>query len=173
MGLEYPGGPAIERAAQQGNPAAFKLPRPWLKGTYDFSFSGLKTAMLRIVQKYEGEGANLRMAQVSAPPPGVRHLPVADLAASFQQAIVDVLVDKTRQAAEEYKVKQVLLAGGVASNTLLRHQMAAKLGVPVRYPPPHLCTDNAAMVASAGYFRFKAGKRDGWDLDVEPNLKLV
>lgn len=176
LGLEYPGGPAIERAAQQGDPAAFKLPHPWLKGTYDFSFSGLKTAMLRIVQKYERGGvkpSKERMAQVSAPSPGVRPLPVADLAASFQQAIVDVLVEKTKQAAEEYKVKQVLLAGGVASNTLLRHQMAARLGVPVRYPPPHLCTDNAAMVASAGYFRFKAGKRDGWDLDVEPNLKLV
>ena len=176
LGLEYPGGPAIDRVAQQGDPAAFKLPRPWLKGTYDFSFSGLKTAMLRIVQKYEGGGAKPskeRMAQVSAPPPGAHHLPVADLAASFQQAIVDVLVEKTRQAAEEYRVKQVLLAGGVACNTLLRRQMTAKLSVPVRYPPPHLCTDNAAMVASAGYFRFKAGKRAGWDLDVEPNLKLV
>lgn len=176
LGLEYPGGPAIEEAAQRGNPKAFKLPRPWLKGSYDFSFSGLKTAMLRIVQRYEGGKAKPskgRMAQVSAPLPGVRRLPVADLAASFQRAIVDVLVEKTRQAAEKHRVKQVLLSGGVASNTLLRDEMMAKLSVSVLCPPPHLCTDNAAMVASAGYFRFKAGERAGWDLDVITNLKLT
>jgi N6-L-threonylcarbamoyladenine synthase len=173
LGLGYPGGPAIQGVAENGNPTSFDLPRALLNDSYDFSFSGLKTAVLRIVHKYEGSNkqpSKRRSRQVTAP--SLRTLPLADLAASFQAAVVDVLVEKTRRAAEEFQVEEVLLAGGVASNTLLRQRMVSKIDVPVRYPPPALCTDNAAMVASAGYFKHRSGDRDGWDLDVLPRLAL-
>jgi N6-L-threonylcarbamoyladenine synthase len=178
LGLEFPGGPAIERAAQEGNPLAFKLPRAWLKGTYNFSFSGLKTAVLRIVQKYEdkvssADSARNRRIAVSQAPSVIRQLPVAKLAASFQASVIDVLVEKARMAAEEHQVKLIVLAGGVAANRLLCQQMAERSSLPVLYPPPALCTDNAAMIASAGYFRYRAGHRSGWDLDVISNLKLA
>jgi N6-L-threonylcarbamoyladenine synthase len=177
LGLSYPGGPAIQEAARLGNPTAFQLPRAWLPGTYDFSFSGLKTAVLRIVQKYspktdEKPAAKSRMVS-SQTPPVMRVLPVANLAASFQEAVVDVLVEKTCQAAEEYQAKIVLLAGGVAANERLRGELSRRSPVPVRYPPLELCTDNAAMVASNGFFRFKMGERVAWDLDVVPSLRLV
>ncbi|MGQ9492286.1 MAG: tRNA (adenosine(37)-N6)-threonylcarbamoyltransferase complex transferase subunit TsaD [Anaerolineae bacterium] len=174
LGLGYPGGPAIEAAAQDGNPNRFDLPRAMLEDSYDFSFSGLKTAVLRIVQKYAGESkqpTKLRSKFVpshAAPP--LRRLPLADLAASFQAAVVDVLVKKVKRAAEEFQAKEVLLAGGVASNALLRQKMSAQVNAPVRYPPPILCTDNAAMVASAGYFKHMSGERATWDLDVRPGL---
>ncbi len=175
--LGYPGGPAIQAEAEGGNPQRFDLPRAMLRDGYDFSFSGLKTAVLRIVQKYEGRGKrpsrqrSKMLTSRTAPP--LRKLPVADLAASFQAAVADVLVVKTKRAAEEFKVEEVLLAGGVASNKLLREQMMAQLDVPVRYPPPVLCTDNAAMVASAGYFEYMDGERHGWDLDVQPGLAMA
>lgn len=156
LGIGYPGGPAIEQAAQFGDPTAFDLPRAWLGNSYDFSFSGLKTAVLRIVKTYKKH-----------------QLPVVDLAASFQAAIVDVLVEKTKRAAQEYRVEQILLSGGVAANKLLRQEMAKRSDLPVLYPPISLCTDNAAMVAGAAYFRYQAGYRSGWDLDVIPNLKLT
>ncbi len=178
LGLEYPGGPAIERAAKLGNPTAFKLPRAWLKDSYDFSFSGLKTAVLRIVQKYEDRVApspagNKGRIAVSQTPSVARQLPVANLAASFQAAVVDVLVEKTRSAAEEYGVKQVLLAGGVAANAVLRQEMRQRAGVPVLCPPPHLCTDNGTGTAAAGYWMLKAKRTSGWDLDVVAGLKLA
>jgi N6-L-threonylcarbamoyladenine synthase len=124
LGLGYPGGPAIDKAAETGA-ATIELPRAWLKGSYDFSFSGLKTALLRLA------------------------------------------------AAKEYRVKQILLSGGVAANRLLRRQLLAESPIPVLVPPPILCTDNAAMVAACGYFRLQAGKRDGLNMDVVPGLKLV
>jgi N6-L-threonylcarbamoyladenine synthase len=177
LGLPYPGGPAIQEAARAGTATAFKLPRAWLPGTHDFSFSGLKTAVLRIVQKYQPQGGNRTATKPrsisSQKPPVMRLLPVVNLAASFQAAVVDVLVEKTCQAAEEFKVKTVLLAGGVAANELLRATISQRSPVPVRYPPPELCTDNAAIVASAGFFRSKAGERSGWDLDVVPSLRLA
>lgn len=176
LDLGYPGGPAIQKAAEGGNPNRFDFPRAMLKEGYDFSFSGLKTAVLRIVQRYEGSGKKPlkeRSRQIpSGSPPTPRRLPIADLAASFQAAVVDVLVEKTRRAAEEFQAEEVLLAGGVASNALLRGQMVARIKVPVRYPPPILCTDNAAMVASAAYFKHMAGERAGWDLDVQPGMRL-
>lgn len=172
LGLGYPGGPAIQQAATGGNPAAFPFPRAWLKGSLDFSFSGLKTAVLRAVGQW-GTGLGLRR-----PSDAVRRdiaavdLPVADLAASFQRAVIDVLIHKTRLAAERYRVRQVAVGGGVGANKLLREEMRCRLEVPVFFPPPRLCTDNAAMVAACAYYRLKRGHRDGWDLDVEPNLEL-
>jgi N6-L-threonylcarbamoyladenine synthase len=151
--LGYPGGPAIDKAAQNGI-ATLKLPRAWLKGNHDFSFSGLKTALLQLSEKGGISG-------------------IADAAASFQEAVVDVLVTKTIEAAKEYSVNQILLAGGVASNKLLRRWLLEKSPIPVLIPPPILCTDNAAMIAACGYYRFMAGKTAGLDMDVIPNLKLV
>jgi len=154
LGLGYPGGPAIERAARDGSAASIPLPRAWLKGSNDFSFSGVKTALLRLV-----EGG-----KISSP---------AEAAASFQEAVVDVLVTKTVAVAKEHGVRQILLAGGVASNRLLRECLAKNSPIPVLVPEPILCTDNAAMIAACGYFRFRAGKVDDLDLDVVPSLKLA
>ena len=177
LGLEYPGGPAIERSARVGNPEAFDLPRSWLNGSYDFSFSGLKTAVLRIVQEFEQKARQASQAPrnrmvSSQTTTVVRDVPVANLAASFQAAVVDVLVQKTRRAAEEFGVKMVLLAGGVAANTTLRDEMIRGLDVAVRVPPVALCTDNGAIIGAAGYYRYLAGERAGWDLDVVANLPL-
>ena len=182
LGLPYPGGPAIEEAARTGTATAFNLPRAWLRDTYDFSFSGLKTAVLRIAQKYQHQTstkpAPKPRAVSSQAPPIIRVLPVANLAASFQTAVVEVLVEKTRRAAKQFQAKTVLLAGGVAANEYLRTEMADKIAIPLRYPPPELCTDNAAMVASTGFFRFSpppvgAGEQADWDLDVVPSLRLA
>ncbi|MBI5652367.1 MAG: tRNA (adenosine(37)-N6)-threonylcarbamoyltransferase complex transferase subunit TsaD [Chloroflexi bacterium] len=155
LGLTYPGGPAIQKAADAGNSDAFKLPRAWLKGTYDFSFSGLKTAVLHLVQSFK-----------DAP------LPVADIAASFQVAVADVLVEKTVRAADEYGAKQIILAGGVSANAVLRKTMLERAEIPVIIPPIKLCMDNGAMIAAAAARRFARGERSGWDLDVVPALKL-
>lgn len=175
--LGYPGGPAIEQAAQWGNPKAFHFTRAHVEGDYNFSFSGLKTAVLREVQRYgladtSAPGALSSTARPSGAP-RASDLPIADLAASFQAAVVDMLVEKTTAAAEAYQVTEIFLAGGVSANKALRQAMSQAAGRPVRYPPLILCTDNAAMVAACGYFRFQAGQRDGWDLDVTPNLKLT
>jgi N6-L-threonylcarbamoyladenine synthase len=167
LGLPYPGGPAIQEVARAGTPTAYRLPRAWLPGTYDFSFSGLKTAVMRIVQKHQPQ------APSSQTPSVLRVQPIANLAASFQAAVVDVLVEKTCQAAEAFEARAVLLAGGVAANRLLRAEMSQRSPVAVCYPPIELCTDNAAIVAAVGYFRFEAGERAGWDLDVVPALRLI
>ncbi len=153
LGLGYPGGPAIEQAAGKGS-ASIQLPRAWLKGTSDFSFSGVKTALLRLVE-------------------GNKISSEADAAASFQEAVIDVLVTKTIAAAEGHRVKQILVSGGVAANNLLRQRLVQNSPLPVLVPAPLLCTDNAAMIAACGYFRFKAGKVDGLELDVVPGLKLA
>jgi len=163
LGLGYPGGPAIEQAARNGT-TSLKLPRAWLKGSHDFSFSGVKTALLRLV---EGEKVSLSANQGSQLPTQ------SDAAASFQEAVIDVLVTKTVAAAKEHRVKQILLAGGVASNRLLRQRLVENSPIPVLVPEPVLCTDNAAMIAACGYYRFQAGKTDGLDLDVVPSLKLA
>lgn len=156
LGLGYPGGPAIQKLAEQGDSRKLRLPRAWLGESYDFSFSGLKTAVLRVAEGLD-RGQDLTRA---------------DVAASFQEAVVDVVVTKTERAAEEYQVRQVLLAGGVAANALLRSEMDRRIGRPVIYPPLPLCTDNAAMIAAAGFYRFAAGFRSSLDLDVRPNLPL-
>ena len=166
LGLGYPGGPAIERAAKSGT-ATISLPRAWLKGTNDFSFSGVKTALLRLVENgsiSSAVSATTNAAAVAAAS--------ADAAASFQEAVVDVLVTKTVAAAREHRVRQVLLAGGVAANKQLRQTLIATSPLPVIVPEPILCTDNAAMIAACGYFQLRAGRTDGLDLDIVPNLRL-
>lgn len=157
LGLSYPGGPAIQRAATDGDPQAFDLPRAWLPGTWNFSFSGLKTALLRLVRELEA-------AQTP--------LPVADLAASFQAAVVDVLVGKALEAARTFGVREILLAGGVSANRALRNAITAQQDFPVHIPPLSLCTDNAAMIAAAGYQRYRHGHRDAPDFDVLPTWPL-
>jgi len=172
LGLPYPGGPSIQQAAKDGDPAAFALPRAWLGDSLDFSFSGLKTAVLHLVEDSEAIGRRGRKLAAPLPAGVMRRLAVPDLAASFQDAVVDVLVEKTRRAASEYRAAEVLLAGGVAANERLRTRMRQALEVPVRIPPPSLCTDNAAIVASAAYWHFQRGELAPWSLDIEPNARL-
>lgn len=158
IGLGYPGGPAIQQAAEGGNPRAFKFPRAWLEDTWNFSFSGLKTAVLREVRRLEGV--------MSA-------LPVADLAASFQAAVVDVLVGKTAKAALAFDARAILVVGGVSSNRALRQAIQVQSPCPLHIPPLPLCTDNASMVAAAGHYRYVHGQRDALDMDVLPNWPLI
>ena len=136
LGLGFPGGPAVERAAREGDPRRFPLPKAWLADRYDFSFSGLKTATLRLVRELESQGA----------------LPVADVAASFQRALVEALAEKTARAAAEHAVRTVMLGGGVAANLALRAEIERRIGHALRVPPPRLCTDNGAMIAAAAFF---------------------
>lgn len=157
LGLSYPGGPSIQKSAEDGNPRAFDLPRAWLEDTWNFSFSGLKTAVLREVRRIQDRG---------------RPVPVPDMAASFQTAVVDVLVGKTLRAAETYKAKDILVAGGVSANRLLRNAFTTQSRFPVHIPPLWLCTDNAAMIAGAGYYRYIHDQRDGLEMDVLPNWVL-
>jgi N6-L-threonylcarbamoyladenine synthase len=248
LGLGYPGGPAIQKAAEGGNPERFHFPRATVKGTFDFSFSGVKTALLRKVQEFGVAGrkpepwqktearpapAKPALAEASTvprsvphmalqtgklvdvssfsaeegpaevpevrppapiqPPPPVRAahtehaeerrhaaevhsdqpLPVADLAASFQAAVVDALIEKTAAAAEEFRAAEVLVAGGVAANALLRERLGERLRVPFRYPPLVLCTDNAAMIAAAAYYRYADSVQHDFTLDIEPNARYV
>lgn len=155
LGLGYPGGPAIQKAATRGDATRLRLPRAWLGESHDFSFSGLKTAALRVVERQEQLG-----------------LSVEDIAASFQEAVIDVLAEKTRRAAEEHGVRQVAIAGGVAANALLRQEVQRRIALPVVVPPLSYCTDNAAMIAAAGARRLAAGQADGLELDVIPTLRL-
>ncbi|MHB1294769.1 MAG: tRNA (adenosine(37)-N6)-threonylcarbamoyltransferase complex transferase subunit TsaD [Anaerolineae bacterium] len=177
LGLGYPGGPVIEKAAQGGNPAAYAFPRALHVGAYDFSFSGLKTAVLRVIQEmHRARGAEVdykgqKLKEVALPA-GVSAQEIADIAASFQAAVVESLVTKAAAAVEEHSAVHLLLAGGVAANKLLRAEVSKRLPVPVRYPPIRFCTDNAAMVGAAAYYRFLAGQRAGLDLDVSPSLPM-
>jgi N6-L-threonylcarbamoyladenine synthase len=166
LGLAYPGGPAIQQAAENGDPESFKFPRAWLEGTWNFSFSGLKTAVLREVRERQPE----LEAGVEAPRPG---LPIANLAAAFQAAVIDVLVGKTLAAADTYEAQEILFAGGVSANKPLREAFLSRSKIPVRMPPLELCTDNAAMIAAVGHRRFLAGQRDALDIDVLPTWPIA
>ena len=157
LGLNYPGGPAIEEAAVNGNPRAFDFPRAWLEDSWNFSFSGLKTAVLREVRRLEASNLSL---------------PVEDLAASFQTAVVDVLIGKTLSAAREFSATDILIAGGVSANQSLRQTFQDKSEFPVHIPPLELCTDNAAMIGGVGFYRFKLGLHDDLDIDALPNWPL-
>ena len=157
LGLPYPGGPSIQQAAEEGDATRFKFPRARLEGTWDFSFSGLKTAVLYEAKKIEKSG---------------RPLPIPDLAASFQAAAVDVLVSKTLAAAREFGAKEILVAGGVSANRGLRQAFKSQTEFPVNTPRVSLCTDNAAMIGAAGYFRYALGHVSGLDVDVQPTWPL-
>ena len=135
LGLGFPGGPEIERAALDGDPAAYPLPRAAVPERYDFSFSGLKTAVLRLVRELERHGP----------------VPVSDVAASFQRAITEALAEKTARAAAEKGVRSVMLGGGVAANGPLRAEIQRRIAQPLRVPPPRLCTDNGAMIGAAAF----------------------
>jgi len=158
LSLPYPGGPSIQKAAASGDPGKFNFPRAKLEGTWNFSFSGIKTAVLREIKKFEQKEEEYS---------------VEDMAASFQFAVVDILVEKTIAAAKEYRAKQILIAGGVSANQLLRDTMMSRSSITVNIPPLNYCTDNAAMVGAAGYFRFIKGYKDTLDMDVFPNWPLV
>ena len=161
IGLGYPGGPKIDKVSKEGNPNAIAFPRAKVADSaYDFSFSGVKSAVLNYLNGCK-----------------MKNIPIvqADVAASFQKAVVDVLVEHAMHAVEEYGFKKFAIAGGVASNSALRSAMeeaCKKRGVAFYHPSPILCTDNAAMIGAAAYYEYLAGTRSGWDLNAVPNLKL-
>ncbi|MBU3877170.1 tRNA (adenosine(37)-N6)-threonylcarbamoyltransferase complex transferase subunit TsaD [Faecalicatena sp. AGMB00832] len=161
IGLGYPGGPKIDRLAKEGNAEAIKFPKAHIEGApYDFSFSGLKSAVLNYINGCQMKGESYNPA---------------DIAASFQKAVVDVLVEKSMAAVEEYGMNKFAIAGGVASNSALREGMkkaCEEKGIAFYYPSPIYCTDNAAMIGAAAYYEYLAGTRHGWDLNAVPNLKL-
>ena len=187
LGLPYPGGPAMQRAADGGDPARFDLPRAVMNNPdhrYNFSFSGLKTAVLRLIREQQtlvGEedwpagyaGQVLQRRDESADQPDSRLTLIRDIAASFQAAVADALVSKTMQAAADFNVRHICVCGGVAANGELRRQLAARLDIPYSIPPIWLCTDNAAMIGAAGYYSWVSGMRSGWDLDVRARLPLA
>ena len=162
IGMGYPGGPKIDAAAKEGNPEAIHFPRVFLEeGSLDFSFSGLKSAVLNYLNQAKMMGQTICQA---------------DVAASFQAAVVEVLVEKTIRAARQKGVHQVAMAGGVSANSALRAQMAAACqanGLTFKVPQPIYCTDNAARTGAAGYYPYVAGQRDGLDLNAVPNLSLA
>ena len=150
LGLPYPGGPSIATAAEHGDPTKYAFPKAKLANPYDFSFSGLKTAVLRAVQRDVGKDFTFPSHALSELlSDAQRH----DFAASFQRVAVETLIDKTEAAYREYQPASVVLAGGVAANTELRHQLAERLPLPLEYAPIQLCTDNAAMIATLGYYQ--------------------
>lgn len=160
IGMGYPGGPKIDAAAKQGNAYAVEFPKAHLEESYDFSFSGLKSAVLNYLNKQKMQGAEIQ---------------VNDIAASFQRSVVEILVEKTIQAAKDKGMKKIAMAGGVASNSSLRKAMkeaCEREGFSLNIPSPGLCTDNAAMIGSAAYYEYQKGIRDGLDLNAKPNLKL-
>lgn len=158
LDLSYPGGPSIQKESQSGNPEAFSFPRAMLEGTWNFSFSGVKTAVLRTVEALQSAG---------------KALPIADLAASFQAAVGDVLVEKTLLAAQEFDVREIIVAGGVSANKYLREKMLSESEHPVHIPPLYLCTDNAAMIAGAGYYHYVQKDFSALDIDVLPTWPLI
>ena len=161
IGLGYPGGPKIERIAREGDPDAIVFPKARIEGSsYDFSFSGLKSAVLNYINGCQMKGQEYNPA---------------DIAASFQKAAIDALVEKSMKAVDEFDMYKFAIAGGVASNGALRQAMeeaCAKRDMKFYYPSPIFCTDNAAMIGAAAYYEYLAGTRHGWDLNAVPNLKL-
>lgn len=161
IGLGYPGGPKIEKKAKEGNDKAIVFPKAKVaENPYDFSFSGLKSAVLNYIN-----GCKMKRREINE----------ADIAASFQKAVIDVLVEHAVHAAKEYRIDKFAIAGGVASNQTLREAMekaCKERGIQFYHPSPIFCTDNAAMIGSAAYYEYLQGRRDGWDLNAVPNLKL-
>ncbi len=171
IGLPYPGGPSIATAALSGDAHAFSFPKAKMSNPYDFSFSGLKTAVLRAVQKEVGVAYDFPSHQL---PERVSDRLRANVAASFQHIAVETLVDKTVAAFTEYSPKSVVIAGGVAANQELRRQLKQRLPIPIEYAPMNLCTDNAAMIASLGYFYSQGNEpTDPADLEVVPSISMT
>jgi len=156
LGLGFPGGPLIERAARDGDAKAFALTKAETGSRYDVSFSGLKTAMLRLVRSLEPKGA----------------LPVADLAASFQRTVNEMLAERVARAAAEFDVRTVMLGGGVAANLALREEIARRVALPLRVPPPKLCIDNGAMIGAAAFYSMRH-RADGIPTLVRSNMPLA
>ena len=161
IGLGYPGGPKIDKVSKEGNPEAIRFPRAKVEGSvYDFSFSGLKSAVLNYLNSCEMKGMEICQA---------------DVAASFQKAVVDVLVEHSMQAVEACGLRKFAIAGGVASNSALRSALqkaCADKKIAFYHPSPVMCTDNAAMIGAAAYYEYCRGVRHGYDLNAVPNLKL-
>lgn len=170
LGLPYPGGPAIARAAKDGDKFKYHLPDAKLKHPYDFSFSGLKTAVLRAVQKEVGVSYNFPSFKLKDK---LKTSEINDFAASFQYTAIKTLVAKTVKAYNEFQPKSVVIAGGVAANQELREQLKAALPIDIDYAPISLCTDNAAMIATLGYYKFMNGKvTDPYELEVIPSISM-
>ncbi len=170
LGLPYPGGPAIARAAKDGDKFKYHLPDAKLKHPYDFSFSGLKTAVLRVVQKEVGVSYDFPSFKLKDK---LKTSEINDFAASFQYTATKTLVTKTVKAYNEFQPKSVVIAGGVAANQELREQLKAALPIDIDYAPISLCTDNAAMIATLGYYKFINGKiTDPYELEVIPSISM-
>lgn len=171
IGLPYPGGPSIAKAAQSGNPHFLELPKANMKEPYAFSFSGLKTAVLRATQKLIGEEYDFPSYRIAE---RLSEAQKADIAASFQHIAVETVVDKTFQAFKEFSPKSVVIAGGVAASQELRRQLSDRLPLPISYADPKLCTDNGAMIATLGCFKAMRSQptADPFTLDIKPNLSM-
>ena len=171
IGLPYPGGPSIAEAAMKGNPNKYQLPKAKLKGTYDFSFSGLKTAVLRAVQHEVGVPTTFPSYELAERLSDTQR---ADFAASFQHTAIETLVDKTVKAFNDYSPASVVIAGGVAANQELRSQLKARLPIAIEYAPMQLCTDNGAMIATLGCFYAQRNEPTSpLQLEVQPSLSMT
>jgi N6-L-threonylcarbamoyladenine synthase len=171
IGLPYPGGPNISKSALQGDPHKFELPKAKVEGDYNFSFSGLKTAVLRLAQNQAGGDYKMPSFDI---PTLLSNQQRNDIAASFQRVAIETLVEKTLKAYRAFKPKTVVIAGGVAANQELRDQLSAALPISINYAPMNLCTDNGAMIASLGCFKAMAKQQpdDPYSLETDPNLKM-
>ena len=171
LGLPYPGGPSVGKKALEGNAHAFTLPKAKLAGKYDFSFSGLKTAVLRLAQEQVGKDYSLPSYEL---PGMLNETQKADIAASFQRVAVETVVDKAMMAFEEFSPASVVIAGGVAASPELRRQLAERLPIPIAYTDSKLCTDNGAMIATLGCYHAMLGRpaADPYTLDISPNLSM-
>ena len=171
IGLPYPGGPSIAKAAEHGDPKKYRLPKAKLQNPYDFSFSGLKTALLRAVQHETGHDYTFPSHEL---PALLDDATRADFAASFQQIAIETLVDKAEKAFHDFSPASVVIAGGVAANQELRRQLSERLEVAIEYAPMQLCTDNAAMIATLGYYvAQKTNPVDPYELEVVPSLSMT
>ena len=171
LGLPYPGGPSVGKLAATGDPFAFALPKAKLQGRYDFSFSGLKTAVLRLAQDQIGEDFTFPSKNLSE---RLSDAQKANIAASFQRIAIETVVDKTLLAFEVYRPNSVVIAGGVAASPELRRQLKERLPIPIAYTDPKLCTDNGAMIAALGCYRAHSRRQtaDPYRLAIEPNLSM-
>ena len=171
LGLPYPGGPSIGKKAQEGDSHKYELPKAKMPGKYDFSFSGPKTAVLRLAQQICGKGYDFPSFELSKL---LSEAQKADIAASFERTAIETVVDKTVTAFEEFKPASVAIAGGVAASPELRRQLSDRIPLPIQFPDMKLCTDNGAMIATLGAFKAKLKQppADPYKLEIDPNLSM-